>query len=182
MANAFLNYQPYKRFDYKTPGAGQQASGFTPDQYNKRASNVFSYESPVMPDFTGYHSPIEAALSNHGNPAQQQAIGNYGVSKGLEKNNLAAQDFMRGQGITTASTPEQMGAGLDAYQRYQQQKNQMPKRSLWGSLPFQLATSLLGGAFFGPAVSAGLKGFGAAGTGIKLASGANALATYGKHL
>lgn len=175
-------YQPYKRFDYKTPGAGQRASGFTPDEYNQRAGNVFSYESPVMPGFAGYHSPIEAALSNHGDPAQQRAIGAYGVSKGLEKNNLAAQNFMLEHGVTAGSTPDEMGAGLDAYQRSQQERNQRPKRSLWGSLPFQLATSLLGGAFFGPAIGAGLKGLGAAGTGIKLATGANALANYGKHL
>jgi len=162
--------QPYKRFDYKTPGAAQKASGFTEGQYQGRAMGVLGYKSPVMPDIskTGYKSPIAVALANKGvDPKLQQEIGRYGVSKGLEKNNLDAQNFMKAQGITDKSTPQEVGRALDAYQRSQQAKNQRPKRGLLSSLPFQLATAALGGMFFGPAISAGLKGLGAAGTAIK---------------
>lgn len=189
-------YQPYQRFDYKTPGSWLSLTGITPNQAASQFDSIYNTNvGQNRADLRKYViSPLGGVkLANPGtgvSPSELQRIRSLppdqfmsayqslmqpmtqeDVSDYKRLSNLAGQGTVRQQewfrknipNITPQSSVAERAGALDAYHRYIQGLNQLPKRGLLSSLPFQLATIGLGAGFGAPGLIA--KGFTAAGLG-----------------
>lgn len=152
-------YGVYRRFDYKKPGEALRQFGFTPARAAGIADRALTFQRPAG---TAAENAVAVAMGNAPLPQARQQVDSITNDIYRARENASRREFLRANGITLQSSPEAKANALDSYWRYLQFKNQLPPRGIIGSLPFTIATTLLGGAFGLPALQAGLlRGIGA---------------------
>ena len=174
-------HEPYRRFDWKTPGAGIEEMGIDSGEAASRLRTFLdtdfnALDQSINDRTKGRKVDRFKALSSGGGGIEsvmpdvigRKQLGDEGYAqldydRSLQtpvNRQMVAWIKENAPGITSESSDEDLSQAFDAFIRYQQAKNQMPKRSLMRSLPGKIVLGGLGalaGSFLGPAIS-GLAG------------------------